>query len=258
MSAVHHSSQPLTTSSCSVHLENSSCFDFLPCLPTGGVDLVLIDPPYDVSRKTGFSSVKAGVKRFAVSMDFGDWDWGFEGLDKVITEVYRSLRNGGTAIVFYDLWKLSYLAQWLEKAGFVQLRLIEWVKTNPVPLNSKNNYLTNAREIALVATKKGKPTFNSRYDNGIYRFPICHEANRFHPTQKPTALIRELIEKHSNPGDLVVDCFSGSGTTAAACIETGRSFKGCELSKEYWLKSHVRLEALKASFMLTGGPDDLQ
>lgn len=249
---------PSSASSCSIHLENSSCFDFLPTIPDGSADLVLIDPPYDVSRKTGFSSVKKGVKRFAVSMDFGDWDWGFEGLDKVITEAYRSLRDGGSVIVFYDLWKLSYLAKWLEAAGFVQLRFIEWVKTNPVPLNSKNNYLTNAREIALVATKKGKPTFNSSYDNGVYRFPICHEANRFHPTQKPTALIRALIEKHSKAGDLVVDCFAGSGTTAAACIETGRSFKGCELSTEYWEKSHKRLAGLKPAFKLTGGPDDLQ
>ncbi len=257
MSSISSIARP-SASSCSIHLANSSCFDFLPTLPDGSADLVLIDPPYDVSRKTGFTSVKKGVKRFAVSMDFGDWDWGFEGLDKVIAEAFRSLRNGGSVIVFYDLWKLSYLAKWLEAAGFVQLRFIEWVKTNPVPLNSKNNYLTNAREIALVATKKGKPTFNSSYDNGVYRFPICHEANRFHPTQKPTGLIRALIEKHSKPGDLVVDCFAGSGTTAAACIESGRDFKGCELSTEYWQKSHARLAGMKSDFDLTGGPDDLQ
>jgi DNA modification methylase len=86
------------------------------------------------------------------------------------------------------------------------------------------------------------------YDNGIYeetgelyKFPICHDKGRFHPTQKPLDLISELIKKHSNEGDLVLDCFSGSGTTAAACIQTNRNFIGCEISEEYYKKSVERL-----------------
>lgn len=237
-----------------VLLENKSCFDYFPAVKDNSADLVLIDPPYDISRKTGFKSVKTGVERFSVSMDFGDWDWGFKGLDTVITEAYRALRKGGTLIVFYDIWKLSLLANWLEKSKFKQIRLIEWIKTNPVPLNSGVNYLTNSREIALVAVKGGKPTFNSKYDNGIYQYPICHEKGRFHPTQKPLALVKALVEKHSNPGDLVLDCFSGSGTTAVACIETGRNFSGCEISVEYWGKSRKRLDAqVNRKVLITGG-----
>ena len=65
----------------------------------------------------------------------------------------------------------------MEKCGFKQIRFIEWIKTNPQPLNSKVNYLTNCREIALLGIKKSKPTFNSKYDNGlydneIYQFPV--------------------------------------------------------------------------------------
>jgi DNA modification methylase len=228
-----------------IRLENQSCFEFWPTIADKSVDLVLIDPPYDISRKTGFSSVKAGVERFAVSMEFGAWDQGFEGLDRVVAEAYRALRNGGTAIIFYDLWKLTILAKMLEAAGFVQLRFVEWIKSNPVPLNSGTNYLTNAREIALVACKRGKPTFHSKYDNGIYSFPICHEPGRFHPTQKPLGLIEALLLKHSDAGDLVVDCFSGSGTTAAACARNDRRFAGCELDAGYWKKSLERLEILK-------------
>ncbi len=74
-------------------------------------------------------------------------------------------------------------------------------------MNSKTNYLTNAREIAVVGVKGGKPTFHSEYDNGVYSYPICHDKGRFHPTQKPIALLEELIEKHSNEGDLVLDCW---------------------------------------------------
>ena len=229
-----------------VTLVNSSCCDFLAALEPNSVDLVCIDPPYEVSRETGFangSPTGRDVDRFRVSMDFGNWDAeGFVGLGKAIGECYRVLRRGGTLICFYDLWKLTTLRDYFEDARFKQIRLIEWMKTNPVPLNSKTNYLTNSREIAVSGVKVGKPTFHSEYDNGVYEFPICHDKGRFHPTQKPLALIEALIEKHSDPGDLVVDCFSGSGTCALAAARTGRRFSGCELSPEYWEKSVQRLE----------------
>lgn len=228
----------------SIKLENISCFEFLPGIKDNSIDLVLIDPPYEVSRETNFQSGEATGKdtdRFRVSMDFGDWDNNFTGLDKVIEECYRVFKPNGTIICFYDLWKITTLKEYMEKAKFKQIRFIEWIKANPVPLNSKTNYLTNSREIALTAVKKAKPTFNSEYDNGVYSYPICHDKGRFHPTQKPLALIEELILKHSNEGDLVLDCFSGSGTTALAARRLNRDFIGCEISREYYEKSIGRL-----------------
>lgn len=230
-----------------IKLENKSCFDFLPEIKANSVDLVLIDPPYEVSRDTNFQSGEAtgrDTDRFRVSMDFGDWDQNFTGLDIVAKEAYRILRPGGTFICFYDLWKITTLKSYFDAAGFKQIRFIEWVKTNPVPINSKVNYLTNAREIAVVGVKGGKPTFHSEYDNGIYEFPICHDKGRFHPTQKPVALMEELIRKHTNVGDMVVDCFAGSATTAVAAYNTERNFNGCEISPEYYEKSMKRLEEL--------------
>lgn len=229
----------------SINLFQENCFEFLKKLEDNSISLVLIDPPYEVSRDTNFASGKETGKntdRFRVSMDFGDWDYEFTGLSEVIKECYRILKTGGTLICFYDLWKITTLKQYFDDAKFKQIRYIEWVKTNPVPLNSKTNYLTNAREIALVGVKKGNPVFYSEYDNGIYKYPICHDKGRFHPTQKPLALIEELIKKHSNEGDLICDCFSGSGTTAIAALHTNRNFTGCELSKEYFEKSIKRLE----------------
>lgn len=225
-----------------IELYNKSCFEYLKSIKSNSVDLVLIDPPYEISKDTNFAN-GGGIERFAVSMDFGEWDKNFNGLNDVINECYRVLRKGGTIVCFYDLWKITELKKYFDAAKFKQVRLVEWVKTNPVPLNSKINYLTNAREIALTAVKGAKPTFNSSYDNGIYSHPICHEAGRFHPTQKPLSLIEELIIKHSNPFDTVLDCFSGSGTTAAACINTNRNFTGCEISEEYFLKSIDRLNS---------------
>ena len=222
-----------TKSAPDIDVRKSDFQAFLAGLGAGSVDLALTDPPYAISRKTGFKNVgENGVERFAISMDFGKWDHAEIDVPALATGLHNALRKGGTAIVFYDLWKLTPLADAMRAAGFNQLRLVEWMKTNPVPLNSSRNYLTNSREVAIAAVKGGKPTFNSKYDNGVYEHPIP-SGKRHHPTQKPLALFERLIEKHSNPGDLVIDPFLGSGTTALAAKNTGRGFAGCDRSAKY-------------------------
>lgn len=217
--------------------------DFLWALDPGSVDLALTDPPYTISKKTGFQNVgENGVERFAVSMDFGQWDHAQIDLDELAQGLYRGLRKGGTAIVWYDIWKVTPLQEAMAAAGFKMLRLIFWQKTNPVPLNSKRTYLSNSREVAIVGVKVGKPTFHAEYDSGVYDFPIPrHNGNRIHPTQKSDALFAELIRKHSNPGDLVIDPFLGAGTTAVAALEAGRVFAGCDIDPHYVAEARRRV-----------------
>lgn len=193
----------------------------------------------DDSQKNNY--IKYGSlygKKYCVKTDYGDWDSDFTLtiLEKFIEHYYKVLKKGGTLIMFFDLWKITNLKDLLEKYNFKQIRFIEWIKTNPQPRNSKVNYLTNCREIALLGVKDGCPTFNSAYDNGIYHYPLQGGKNRFHPTQKSLALFEELIKKHSKEGDTVLDTFLGSGTTALASKNTKRNFKGCELSKAYYDK----------------------
>ena len=182
-------------------------------------------------------------KKFAVKTNYGAWDSEFtmEKLGMFVKHFHRVLKDGGTCIIFFDLWKISYLKEMLESEKFKQIRFIEWIKTNPQPINSSVNYLTNCREIALLGIKKSKPTFNSKYDKGIYEFPIYNGKDRFHPTQKSLALFEELVKKHCNEGDIVLDCFLGSGTTAVAALNTNREFIGCELEKEYFDKTIQRI-----------------
>ena len=182
-------------------------------------------------------------KKYAVKTNYGDWDSNFtmEQLGLFTKHFYRVLRPGGTCIVFFDLWKITNLKEMLESEKFKQIRLIEWIKTNPQPINSSVNYLTNCREIALLGIKKSKPTFNSKYDNGTYRFPLQGGKQRFHPTQKSLPLFEELVRKHSNEGDLVLDCFAGSATTAVAAKNTNRNFIGCEMNETYYNKSMERI-----------------
>ena len=186
-------------------------------------------------------------KKYGYKTEFGEWDKEFtiENLKDFIQLFYRKLKAGGTCIIFFYIWKMETLKKLMEQIretkqgnwiGFKQIRFVEWIKTNPIPLNQSTNYLTNAREIALLGVKGGKPTFNSKYDKGIYDFPIQGGKNRFHPTQKSLPLFEELIKKHSNEGDLVVDPFLGGGTTALACKNTNRNFKGCEIDKKFYDK----------------------
>ena len=227
-----------------IDIGNIDGLSYLQDIKKSSINLVLTDPPYTISRNTGFQNSVNGVDRLKISMDFGEWDKDFtlDTLKETIQEYYRVLRTGGYIVIFYDLWKIQELAQTLTDAGFKQLRFIEWIKTNPVPINSKTNYLTNSREIAICAVKGSKPVFNSKYDNGIYNYPIYHNKNRFHPTQKPPELFKEIIIKHTNPGDVVLDTFMGSGTTAIACMDSDRKCKGSERDVNYYKQIIKRID----------------
>ena len=181
--------------------------------------------------------------KYAVKTEFGDWDDEFtmDDLELFVELSYQKLRNGGTFIVFFDIWKITYLKDIMEHKGFKQLRFIEWIKTNPQPRNSKVNYLTNCREIALLGIKKSKPTFNSSYDNGIYKYPIYSGKDRMRPTQKSLDLFKDIIKKHSNENDLVLDPFMGSGTTCVAAVETNRRTIGIEQNEEFYKKATDRI-----------------
>lgn len=217
------------------------------------VDLILTDPPYIIAQKSGFA--KGGDKRFnSVDHDFGAWDRGEDGafamadLDDVVRALPRVMRPGATAIVWFDLWKMSDLVKVMEAVGFEGVTMIEWLKTNPVPINSRKTYLSNAREIAIVGYKPGaRPTYHAdrvapdAAATGTFEHPIESRKGRFHPTEKSVRLFEDMIQLHTDPGDLVLDCFSGSGTTAAVCQATGRRFVGSELDPDYYQKSLARL-----------------
>jgi DNA modification methylase len=217
-------------------------------IPSESINLILTDPPYQISKKTNFStgSLKNNyTDRFRLVMDFGHWDKKeTNGINfiNLCDEFYRVLKKGGTCIIFWDLWKIQDLANVLSLSGFKQLRFIEWIKINPVPINSQINYLTNAREIAICAVKGGGATFNSKYDKGIYEFPIEHSSERCHPTQKSLKLFESLILKHSNVGDKVLDVFCGSGTTIVASKKLKRIGMGCENNQKYFVDMMKRLE----------------
>ena len=227
------------------------CFDLIKDIDSKSVDLILVDPPYLISKSSGFSNIsdttskEMATKYGKVSIDFGEWDKGELDWNLLFKEYYRILKDSGTLIIFYDIWKSNDIKSMADKYKFKQPRVGQWQKTNPVPINSKINYLSNAIEFFFTFVKGKKPTFHSLYDNGVYKYPICHGKERYdHPTQKPLALISDIINKHSNEGDVVLDNFAGTGTTAHACILNNRNYIVIERDDKYFDILKFRIEGL--------------
>jgi DNA modification methylase len=236
---------------------HGDCFELIKNVESKSVDLILVDPPYLISRDSNFNkysddaSKELITKYGKVSIDFGDWDKGELDWDFLFKEYNRVLRDGGTLIIFYDVWKSTEIKTMADKYKFKQPRVCQWQKSNPVPINSKLNYLSNAIEYFFTFVKGKKPTFHSVYDNGTYRYPICHGKERYdHPTQKPLPLIIDIINKHSNPGDLVLDNFAGTGTTAQAYILTVRKYLVMQTDEKYFDIIKSRVDGLSTNLEL--------
>jgi site-specific DNA-methyltransferase (adenine-specific) len=226
------------------------CYEVLKTIDDNSIDLILTDPPYNISRPSNFKKNSDNKKFNNISIEFGDWDEVEIDLDSLFSEFKRVLKKGGTLIIFYDVWKSANIKKSAERWGFKQPRVGQWVKTNPVPINSKKNYLSNAIEFFFVFVKGNKKVFNSQYDRGIYNYPICHGKERTkHPTQKPLELMAKLIQKHSSENDTVLDPFGGSGTTGVASKLNNRRYILIEYSKEYYDISIERIEQLGTNFI---------
>lgn len=206
------------------------------------VDCILTDPPYNISRthQLGFSNMgRAG-------MDYGKWDYGFNQTEW-IEQCLPFVKDGGSVIIFNDWKNLSYLVEALEANGCVIKDLLRWEKLNPMPRNVDARYVVDF-ECAIWAVKgKKRWVFNKPknlpYLKAVFKSGVVPGGkSRLHPTQKHLGVIEEILNIHTNKNDLVFDPFSGSGTTALACLNHSRKFIGCEIDKKYFELALQRLQ----------------
>ena len=205
------------------------------------VDAIITDSPYCVSRtyQLGFSNMGRS------GMNYGKWDYNFD--QKEWIEVCAPvIKEGGSIIIFMDWKNLSYLVEALQDNGFTVKDLIRWEKPNPMPRNVESRYVMDY-EVAIWAVKGKKGWTFNKPKNVSYLKPVFKggvvlgKNKRLHPTQKNLEVFKEIIKIHTNPGEIVFDPFSGSGTTAVACVETGRNSVSTEIDPEYYSKSVERL-----------------
>jgi site-specific DNA-methyltransferase (adenine-specific) len=213
------------------------CIEGMGMIPNESVNLLLTDPPYNVSMKSNFHTMgRKGV-------DFGEWDKGFDQ-HEWLSIACDKVKKGGSAVIFNDYKNIGIMTDVLSEKGFVVKELIMWRKSNPMPRNRDRLYVTSV-EVALWAVKGKGWTFNRQrdtYENAIFESPIVNHKQRFHPTQKPESVITNLVEIHSNAQDIILDPFMGSGTTAVAAVRTNRNFIGFEREPEYVEIANKRLD----------------
>jgi site-specific DNA-methyltransferase (adenine-specific) len=231
----------------SLRLYQGDALDLLRQTASETFDLIFADPPYFLSNNG--ITCQAGKM---VSVNKGDWDKGTTPSEMHafnmawLGECRRLLKPNGTLWVSGTSHNIYSVGFALQTLGYKILNDIAWYKVNPPP-NLSCRYFTHATETILWARRdpKARHTFHyeemKRENKGKQMQSLWHitppaaREKRYgkHPTQKPETLMERILLSSSNPGDLVLDPFCGSGTTGVACARLGRRFAGFELDENY-------------------------
>jgi site-specific DNA-methyltransferase (adenine-specific) len=242
---------------------HGECVEILNSLPAKCVDLIFADPPYNL--QLGNELWRPNMSKVEAVDD--DWDQfsGFEAYDAFsrgwLAACQRVLKDNGAIWVIGSYHNIYRIGSIMQDLGFWFLNDIIWLKTNPMP-NFRGVRFTNAHETLIWASKfKGaRYTFNHHAMKALnddlqmrsdWELPLCKGPERIkldgkkaHSTQKPEALLYRVILSSSNPGDIVLDPFFGSGTTGAVAKKLHRQWIGIELDDGYIEIARQRLEAV--------------
>ena len=240
---------------------SGDCIAAMRSLPSASVDMVFADPPYnlqlggDLNRPDG-SHVNAVTDEWDKFASFATYD---EFTRAWLAEARRVLKPNGSLWVIGSYHNIYRVGAILQDTGFWILNDIVWRKANPMP-NFKGTRFTNAHETLIWASmgEKARYTFHYRTMKTLndelqmrsdWVLPICSGQERLkkdgakvHPTQKPEALLYRVMLATTNPGDVVLDPFFGTGTTGAVAKRLGRQWIGCERDPGYRAAALERIE----------------
>jgi DNA modification methylase len=243
-----------------------NCIEIFNSLPENSVDLIFADPPYNLQLQNDLfrpdlskvDAVNNGWDKFAsfAAYDRFTSDW--------LRAARRVLKDTGTIWVIGSYHNIYRVGAVMQDLGFWILNDVVWLKTNPMP-NFRGVRFTNAHETMLWAQKEkgAKYTFNHKAMKALnddlqmrsdWVIPLVTGKERIktngtkaHPTQKPEALLYRVILSSTNPGDVVLDPFFGSGTTGAVAKKLGRNFIGIERDKKYIKVAQKRIAAITSA-----------
>lgn len=246
-----------------IQLFNEDCIETMKRISDGSIDLMLTDPPYNTTAcewEYELNLPEIWLEWERILKDNGAW-------------VIFADEPFTSKLIMSRLGFFKYRITWDKMTGsnFLNAKKMPLKQTEDIVVFAKvkngqytyNPILTEKpkQNIRPIGNRKpvGKTTYGEH--NGKYsddydptkNYPTnllktmakqdeCNSVNRFHPTQKPEFLMRWLVQTFSNEGDLIFDGYSGSGTTAIACIKEKRNFIGSELNKEYFEKAALRIK----------------
>ncbi len=240
------------------------CIEAMASLPDASVDMVFADPPYNLQLGGDLFRPEGGqVDAVDDAWDHFDSFAAYDAFTKAwLAEARRILKPDGSLWVIGSYHNIFRVGATLQDLGYWILNDIIWRKANPMP-NFKGTRFTNAHETLIWASKseKAKYTFNYRAMKNLndelqmrsdWVMPICggqerlkRNGSKAHPTQKPEALLYRIMLATTNPGDVVLDPFFGTGTTGAVAKRLGREWIGCEKEDAYCEVAEQRIaEAL--------------
>jgi site-specific DNA-methyltransferase (adenine-specific) len=247
------------------------CVKILRTLPENSVDVIFADPPYNLQLQNDLFR----PDRSKVDAVHDGWDK-FEGFKEYDEFTYdwlsasrRVLKETGTIWVIGSYHNIYRVGAIMQDLGFWILNDILWIKDNPMP-NFRGVRFANAHETLIWAQKKKGATYTFNHqsmkalnddsrESGLqmrsdwrhWNLPLATGKQRVklngikaHSTQKPEALLYRVILASSNPGDVVLDPFFGSGTTGAVAKKLGRNWIGIETDKKYIKVAQNRIDAV--------------
>lgn len=220
---------------------HGDCMDYLPQLETGSIDMVLTDIPYNevnnnkaVNNRAKYAGqLRKFTKDAADEMTFN--------LDDFLEEIKRVVK--GSIYIFCGINQLHQIFNFfkIKNEKEFMARACIWVKTNPPVANGQHLWLQGT-EYCIFA-KRRKTLFNEHCKKNVWEFPTGR--SKRHPTEKPQPLIEYLLKASSKENDIILDPCIGSGTTAAAAINTGRRFIGFEKDLDYFQIAKERIQLLE-------------
>ena len=221
-------------------LYNNDCLDIMKHIPKESIDLVITDPPYNISRETNFHTMKG---RRGTVMDFGEWDKNADILSYI--HPLSNVLNVGSNVVIFNCWEnLGNIAKIMKSNDITPKRCLVLNKSNPAPFN-RDRLFVNDVEFAIWGVYKNKKWVFNRQDKlEKCIFGTTVQSKKYHPTMKDIKVIIKLVEILSNPNQIVIDPFLGSGTTAIACEKLNRRWIGIELSEDYCEIAKTRIKAV--------------
>ncbi|ADM26685.1 adenine-specific DNA methyltransferase [Pseudoalteromonas phage H105/1] len=225
-----------------INLMRGDCLERMKEIESGSVDLVLVDPPYDIKNTKAGGKSKLAKSMQVMNDQIREANI-VNGFDELILDELVRVNKNINMYIFCNKAQLPMYMKYFVMERGCSFDLIKWVKTNAMPTYN-NKYLSDT-EYCFYARKRGYCNPENYSDaSTLYSAPInIKDKKKFnHPTIKPIPLLERLIRNSSKEGDNILDCFMGSGSTGVAAKNLNRNFIGIELDENYFNIAKERIE----------------